>query len=240
MVLSYDIDDGDVLVSADGDLVGFLCTLRELSTASAVGAAIATTPAMSRVRFRGARIAEMALVLDVLGFARHIAALRDAVSKSPAQTVASSVARGSNPLAPPGVGVASAFTIHDFEVLRYIGHGAFGKVWLARERASGARYALKAMAKDVLRRAVAEKNTVTTWKRAVAESQLHTALPRHPFVVECHGAFQNDEVGRSARGTARRVCGSPPFTATRNGCNGGESVFASDGMARLRAASLHR
>jgi hypothetical protein len=172
-------------------------TRRELSTAG-YGVGRATTPAMSRMRFRGAKIAEMGLVLDVLGFARHIAALRDAVSKSETARMASprhsQMKPGDAWTSLEDAAGSSVYTIHDFEVLRCIGHGAFGKVWLARERATGVKYALKAMQKDFLRKAVAE-NTLT-WRRAVAEKQVHSTLPRHPFVVEWHGAFHNDEVGR--------------------------------------------
>jgi len=76
-------------------------------------------------------------------------------------------------------------TVDDFELLRVIGKGSFGKVFMVRKRGGrddGAVYAMKALRKEVLLR----RNQIehTRSERAILEA-VH-----HPFIVELRYAFQ--------------------------------------------------
>ena len=78
-----------------------------------------------------------------------------------------------------------AVTVDDFELLRVIGKGSFGKVFMVRKRDgrdAGAVYAMKALRKEVLLR----RNQIehTRSERAILEA-VH-----HPFIVELRYAFQ--------------------------------------------------
>ena len=79
-------------------------------------------------------------------------------------------------------------TIFDFDLLRVVGKGAFGKVMLVRKRKglhAGEIFALKVMQKSVV---VAHGQQ----RHALAE---RTILERvsHPFIVQLRFAFQNDQ-----------------------------------------------
>ena len=144
-------------------------------------------------------------------FFRHMAALPDGrVQASPEPELfarAEARARGlvpddaTSPLPPPPaahlrgmgrdlVGGAGSppLTIFDFDLLRVVGKGAFGKVMLVRKRKglhAGEIFALKVMQKSVV---VAHGQQ----RHALAE---RTILERvsHPFIVQLRFAFQNDQ-----------------------------------------------
>ncbi|KAL4184903.1 hypothetical protein AMTRI_Chr10g227920 [Amborella trichopoda] len=71
---------------------------------------------------------------------------------------------------------------HDFEILRVLGRGAFGKVFQVREKQSSNVYAMKVMRKDV----IIKKNHVEYMK---AERDILTKVV-HPFIVQLRYSFQ--------------------------------------------------
>ena len=76
-------------------------------------------------------------------------------------------------------------SLSDFELLRVIGRGTYGKVMQVRKKTTGDLYAMKVMKKSdiVMRNQV--KHTLT--ERNVLQSV------RHPFIVTMHYAFQSRE-----------------------------------------------
>jgi len=74
-------------------------------------------------------------------------------------------------------------TTSDFENLRVIGKGAFGKVMLVKHIATGQLYAMKVMRKDK----IIELNQV---EHTVAEREILQSI-HHPFLVSLHYAFQS-------------------------------------------------
>ena len=77
----------------------------------------------------------------------------------------------------------SAVTLEDFEVLRVIGKGSFGKVFLVQRRDNrGTVYAMKVLKKDFVKRRRQIEHTRTERK------VLGTV--KHPFIVAMHFAFQ--------------------------------------------------
>ena len=76
-------------------------------------------------------------------------------------------------------------SLSDFELLRVIGRGTYGKVMQVRKRDTGTLYAMKIMRKqDVLMR-----NQV---KHTLTERHVLQAV-RHPFIVGLQFAFQTEE-----------------------------------------------
>ncbi|RHY75987.1 hypothetical protein DYB34_013472, partial [Aphanomyces astaci] len=77
----------------------------------------------------------------------------------------------------------TSMTVDDFDLLKVLGKGAFGKVMLVRRKSSGATYAMKVLKKQ----------------HVVAKAQVeHTRTERkllqdidHPFIVRLRYAFQN-------------------------------------------------
>ena len=70
-------------------------------------------------------------------------------------------------------------SIEDFEILKPISRGAFGRVYLARKRATGDLYAVKVMRKmDLIR-----KNMV----QSVRNERNILAMANNPFVVRVGG-----------------------------------------------------
>eukprot|EP00968_Pinguiococcus_pyrenoidosus_P029071 scaffold8290_cov258-Pinguiococcus_pyrenoidosus.AAC.2 len=72
----------------------------------------------------------------------------------------------------------------DFSVLKVIGRGGFGRVFLVRYKHTGVCYAMKVISKDLLRR----KNQVEIMR---AERAILTKVT-HPFVVSLQVSFQTD------------------------------------------------
>merc|ERR1712159_539830 len=77
------------------------------------------------------------------------------------------------------------YSLDCFDVVRVIGKGSFGKVFLVRERDSGAIYAMKVLRKEhIIKRNQIEH---TRTERSVL------GYVRHPFIVGLNMAFQTPE-----------------------------------------------
>lgn len=77
----------------------------------------------------------------------------------------------------------SKIGVDDFETLKFIGRGAYGKVLLVRHTVSGTLYAMKVLKKASI--VVKAKDTEHT----KAERQILEEV-QHPFIVKLHYAFQ--------------------------------------------------
>lgn len=76
-------------------------------------------------------------------------------------------------------------TVSDFKIIRVIGKGSFGKVFLVRRHSTGTIYAMKVLKKEnILKRNQVEH---TKTERSVL------GYVRHPFIVGLHAAFQTTE-----------------------------------------------
>lgn len=75
-----------------------------------------------------------------------------------------------------------AVGLEDFEVLKVVGQGAFGKVFQVRKRGTSEIYAMKVVRKDK----IVEKNHVEYMK---AERDILTKVD-HPFIVQLKYSFQ--------------------------------------------------
>ncbi|KCV69626.1 AGC/PKC protein kinase [Fonticula alba] len=115
-----------------------------------------------------------------------------ALSPPPSQLQAVVPAAASSPTAGPAAAAAppaSRMTsINDFNLVRVLGKGNFGKVMLAEEKVSGRFYAIKVLKKefvlenDELESVQAEKRVFQTANRL-----------NHPFLVKMHSCFQNED-----------------------------------------------
>ena len=76
-------------------------------------------------------------------------------------------------------------SLDEFEKLKVLGRGNFGKVLLVRKKATGRLYAMKTLRKDRLVATAAVTHTVT-------ERNVLTRL-RHPFIVPLRYSFQTAE-----------------------------------------------
>jgi serine/threonine protein kinase len=86
---------------------------------------------------------------------------------------------------------ARTVSIQDFEILKPISRGAFGRVYLATKKRTGDLYAIKVIRKkDIIRKNL--KDAVMTERDALAKAQ-------NPFVVKLFYAFQS-KVRRYQRG----------------------------------------
>ncbi|GAM19777.1 hypothetical protein SAMD00019534_029520 [Acytostelium subglobosum LB1] len=74
--------------------------------------------------------------------------------------------------------------IDDFEVLRLLGVGSFGRVFLVRRKETGKLYAMKVLNKKEMlkKKQIAHTNT----------EKMVLSTMNHPFIVRLHFAFQND------------------------------------------------
>jgi RAC serine/threonine-protein kinase len=77
-------------------------------------------------------------------------------------------------------------TIDDFEMLKVLGKGTFGKVMLARERATNELYAIKVLKKEV----ILEKEEVT---HTLTENQVLQSTD-HPFLTSLKYSFQTKDL----------------------------------------------
>jgi serine/threonine protein kinase len=86
-------------------------------------------------------------------------------------------------LGPPPPLPARKITIRDFQILKPISRGSFGRVYLARKIKTGDLYAIKVLRKtDIIRKN--QEDTVMTERNAMARAN-------HPFVVQLYFAFQS-------------------------------------------------
>ncbi len=80
----------------------------------------------------------------------------------------------------------TSVTIEDFELLKLLGRGKFGKVFLARQRATGKIYAVKMIRKQDL-----NSNAVDIHHTLV--ERLILSSVEHPFICNLKFAFQDNE-----------------------------------------------
>jgi len=84
-----------------------------------------------------------------------------------------------------GLAREAKVTIHDFEMVKPISSGAFGKVWLARKTASGDLYAVKIIRKaDMIRKNMQE--------HVSNERNVMKLASNNPFLVDFYYAFQSE------------------------------------------------
>ena len=81
--------------------------------------------------------------------------------------------------------VATNLKIDDFMLMKVIGRGSFGKVYMAKKKDTGKVYAVKTLKKDFIIRTNQVENTKI--ERDIMQ-QIN-----HPFVVRLHYAFQSSE-----------------------------------------------
>ena len=80
-------------------------------------------------------------------------------------------------------GEKEKLTIEDFQLLKVVGRGSFGKVYLAKKKSSGKIFAVKTLKKDFIVKTKQENNTKI--ERDIMQQITH------PFVVKLHYAFQS-------------------------------------------------
>ena len=79
----------------------------------------------------------------------------------------------------------SNVSIESFKLLKVIGRGSFGKVYLVQKRDSGEYFAMKTLKKDMILRRQQKQNTQA--ERLILEKI------SNPFIVKLHYAFQTGE-----------------------------------------------
>ena len=79
----------------------------------------------------------------------------------------------------------SNLSIEDFQLIKVVGRGSFGKVYLAKKKDTGKIYAIKTLKKDFIIRTNQVNNTKI--ERDIMQQITH------PFVVKLHFAFQSSE-----------------------------------------------
>ena len=75
----------------------------------------------------------------------------------------------------------------DFELLKVIGMGAFGKVLQVRNRRSSTVYAMKIISKRLIKRKTSYVENI------LAERNILSKISNHPFIVTMHASFQTKE-----------------------------------------------
>ena len=81
--------------------------------------------------------------------------------------------------------------MEDFQIIKVIGRGSFGKVYLVRKKDNGTIYAMKTLKKDTIIRKNQMNNTkgklfinyISLVERTILEKL------NHPFIVKLHFAF---------------------------------------------------
>lgn len=88
----------------------------------------------------------------------------------------------------PKVAEEEHISVNDFDLLKIVGKGAFGKVMLVRKRhgnGAGEIYAMKVLKKSV----IAEKGQI---ENTISEREILCEI-RHPFIVRLRFAFQSED-----------------------------------------------
>ena len=107
---------------------------------------------------------------------------------------------------------STVVTLDDFELLRVVGRGTYGKVMQVRKHDTGELYAMKVMRKaDILMR---NQVAHTLTERHVLQSV------RHPFIVQMHFAFQSAEKLYPDDGLDLVLCS---YHMTDRGCSKGDN-----------------
>ncbi|CCW62323.1 unnamed protein product [Phytomonas sp. EM1] len=75
--------------------------------------------------------------------------------------------------------------LQDFQLITLLGHGAFGRVIKVRLLSTGAIYAMK-----VLNKSLVHQRSMDSYIKE--ERSILMMLPTHPYIVNCHYAFQTD------------------------------------------------
>lgn len=75
----------------------------------------------------------------------------------------------------------------DFDLLKVIGMGAFGKVLQVRNRQSNKIFAMKVISKRLIKRKISYVDNI------LAERNILTKIANHPFIVTMHASFQTRE-----------------------------------------------
>ncbi|KAL3308618.1 RAC-gamma serine/threonine-protein kinase [Cichlidogyrus casuarinus] len=88
-------------------------------------------------------------------------------------------------LSAPSVKPSAKYQLNDFELIKLLGRGTFGKVVLCRERRTGHIHAMKILRKSVL----IEKDEL---RHTVTESRV-LQMCRHPFMTELKYALKNND-----------------------------------------------
>jgi hypothetical protein len=93
---------------------------------------------------------------------------------------------------------SSTIGIEDFSIIKVIGRGSFGKVYLVRKKDDGCVFAMKTLKKDMILR---KNQTTNTKGKSLLQSTtnltfFHRLVERmilerlnHPFIVKLHYAF---------------------------------------------------
>ena len=81
--------------------------------------------------------------------------------------------------------MSEGITLDDFRILKVVGRGSFGKVYMVQKKPEGVIYAMKTLKKDFIIRTKQVSNTKV--ERDIMQ------MVNHPFVVKLHFAFQNRE-----------------------------------------------
>lgn len=86
----------------------------------------------------------------------------------------------------------------DFEPIRVLGQGAYGKVHLVRDQLNGNLYAQKQIRKPQIDVQVTDEDTTSDWKsahvqRTIAERQILSQISHHSNIVKLFYAFQDHD-----------------------------------------------
>ena len=86
-----------------------------------------------------------------------------------------------------GTATKHFLTPKDFDLLKVIGMGAFGKVLQVRNRQSNKIFAMKVISKRLIKRKISYVDNI------LAERNILTKIANHPFIVTMHASFQTRE-----------------------------------------------
>ncbi|CCW68658.1 unnamed protein product [Phytomonas sp. Hart1] len=82
-------------------------------------------------------------------------------------------------------GLPGQVELHDFQLITLLGHGSFGRVIKVRLLSTGEIYAMKVLTKSLV-----HQRSMDSYIKE--ERSILTMLPSHPYIVNCHFAFQTN------------------------------------------------